>query len=130
MYLIHPSWCFHKIPRVSHSRYSSTLYHRCALNRAPCREYQFRCKKSENNLCRHGCNCIENIDHIIFTCPFYDEERKKIQNFLKKHKLAFDIKEIFSNSKINIHVETFLTNIFKNEFKTRKTNSYHCDLKS
>ena len=45
---IHPQWCFHRLSRISYSRYSSSLFYKCALNRAPCKDVHYRIQKSKN----------------------------------------------------------------------------------
>ena len=37
VHTVHPKWNFFRLSRTCHSRYSCSLYHKCVLNRAPCR---------------------------------------------------------------------------------------------
>lgn len=109
---VHTNWEFLSFPRLCHNRYGSTLLHSSILNRAPCRAFLYRCNKVDDDLCRFGCQCTEDIVHFLFHCPGNEKERNQLKTLSQNNNISFSVKEVFSNYKMQIEVEKFLINIF------------------
>ena len=94
------------------SRASNVLYHQCALGRGPTRAYEYRIGKSDSDKCRYGCDTTETIHHLL-VCPLAADKRVKVELLCTKFKLAFTLKELFTNTRLQIEVEKMLLQLFR-----------------
>ena len=117
-HLIHPSWHPRELPRSMHCRFSHVMYNCLAVNRAPFRRWLYKISRSESELCRFGCLCKEDADHVLFHCPQINSERCTIQNICSKNDIIFDLKNLMTHQSLQLPVERLLISFLSSPVST------------
>ena len=91
-----------------HSRFSHVMYHCLAVNRAPFRSWLYKIKRAKSEMCRFGCNCMEDTNHVLFTCSHVNDERLNLQTLCLKNNLPFDLPTLMTHSSLQVAVEQLL----------------------
>ena len=110
---IHPDWKSCKFNRVCHSRFTSSIYHSCAVGRGKFNGFLHKISASPSPFCRLGCtNIDEDLQHVFFDCVKNKEKIKKLKEKFIKKKFDYNLRNIFNEKKMQIDVERFLYNFF------------------
>jgi len=112
-HLIQPIWKYFKFSRICHSRTSSVLFHKCALGRAPFRQFLHRCGKHDSPMCRGGCKSEETISHVFFECKFFNDQRQELKKLCKEKNLEFNITNLFTKEPLQLKVEKIILKFFE-----------------
>ena len=59
-------------------------------------------------LCRYGCHCVENVDHVLFHCNYVNSERRTIKDLCFNQGLSFDTATIMTQPSLQMPVERML----------------------
>ena len=76
-----------------------------------CNSFRHRSLQVASPLCRHGCDCEEDITHILEVCPHYSTHRTTLRSTLSSLGLEQPIKNLLTNEKATIPIQKFLTHI-------------------
>ena len=107
-HLIHPVWNSRKLPTSMHCRYSHVLYNCAAVNRAPLRRWLYKTGRAKSELCRHGCNVVEDLDHVLNACHYVSTERTHLHFLCNKNACVYSYTDLFTNPGLQIGVEKLL----------------------
>ena len=105
---IHPKWEPRILPTAMHSRFSHVLYHCAALNRAPLRRWLYKIGRAKSELCRYGCEAVEDIDHVINDCPHVCDERCYIRKLCDNKTQCFSVINILTDPCLQFATEKLL----------------------
>ena len=97
-----------KLPVSMHSRFSHVMYNCLAVNRAPFRAWLYKIKRTKSQLCRYGCHCIENADHVLFSCPHVNIERLVLKDLCLKNNLSFNLITLMTHYSLQFAMEQLL----------------------
>ena len=111
-HIIHPQWRPRKLPRSMHSRFSHVMYNCLAVNRAPFRSWLYKIKRAKTEMCRFGCHCIEDADHVLFNCNYINDERQDLKDLCLKENLDFSLKNIMTHPSQQISTVRLLLTFF------------------
>ena len=69
---------------------------------------------SPSSLCRLGCgqNYVENVQHVFFECLKNKEKIDKLKEKFNEKKIEYNLRNLFSEDKMQIEVERFLYDFF------------------
>jgi len=111
---IHPEWKFLRFNRVCHSRFTSSVYHSCAVGRGKFNGFLHKISASPSPFCRLGCgqNSVEDLQHVFFDCLKNKEKIDKLKEKFKEKKIDYNVQNLFSENKMQIDVERFLYEFF------------------
>ena len=109
---IHPQWRPRELPRYMHSRFSHVMYNCLAVNRAPFRSWLCKIKRAKNEMCRFGCHCVENYDHVLFDCIAVQDERQALKDLCYEMKIDFNLINIMTQPSLQITTERLLLAFF------------------
>ena len=112
-HLIHPIWNYFKFSRICHSRTSSVLFHKCALGRAPFRQFLHRCGKHASPMCRGGCMTKETLSHVFLQCKYFNDQRKELTKLCEEKNLEFNLINLFTIESLQLKVKKIILKCFE-----------------
>ena len=119
-YTIHPTWKPLRWQREMKSKLTCSWYHSIAVGRGRFKSLLFKHGKTNSRACRF-CDIEDEIeDHIIFCCPVLSEQRKTLQTACKNLDVEFNLKNLFTNPKLQRKVESFLYDTFSSYINDKK----------
>ena len=109
---IHENWCRRTLHSSFVTRYAHTVYHNLALGRGPIRAITQRDMTNDLKTCRHGCGCVEDLNHLLMECKKVQSQRKAAEEVLKTKGLKLCVKTLLSceaaREKVEKLILTFL----------------------
>ena len=109
---IHPTWEYRRLPSFMHTRYSYTLMNNLALGRGPLRGTIHRKRDISLQICRHCCNQVENLNHLVNECTKMKEQREYLKKRCEKETKAYSLRTLFSDPELQIDTERMLLRFF------------------
>ena len=61
--------------------------------------------------CRFGCSVPETVEHLLITCPHLSPARDLLKCECRTRDLRYDLKTLFTDDSLKLHVERFLSKI-------------------
>ena len=108
-----------------HSRFSHVMYNCLAVNRAPFRSWLYKIKRAKSEMCRFGCHCTEDANHVLFHCKYINSERQVLKNLCLTENLDFTLINIMTHPSLQISTEQLLLAFFKSS-KWLFPYPFHC----
>ena len=63
-------------------------------------------------MCRFGCHCVENPDHVLFDCIAVQDERQALKDLCYETKIDFNLINIMTQPSLQFPVERLLLAFF------------------
>ena len=105
---IHEKWSSRKFHSSMVTRYAHSVYHNLALGRGPIRAITKRHLSEDQKHCRHGCGCVEDLQHLLLDCKAVRSQRKAVDKVLKKKGLDLSIANMLSIEDVREDVEKMI----------------------
>ena len=70
-----PSWRSAPLTSKMHSKPGSVRQLQMISGHFQCNSFRYRTSQTSSPRCRHGCECEEDIEHILKHCPHYSSKR-------------------------------------------------------
>ena len=100
---------------VSFNFFSQTIssYHQIAVGRGKFgdRFKYSKDKRSCNPNCKFGCSVISSVHHFFFDCSYCLDDILNLQDICARKRIAYDLKNLFTQPCLQIRVELFLKKI-------------------
>ena len=112
-HIIHPRWEFGNWSRLIFSRQTISSYHQIAVGRGKFgdRFKYSKNKRSCNPNCKFGCSVISSVHHFFFDCSYCIDDILNLQEICARKRIAYDLKNLFTQPCLQIRVELFLKKI-------------------
>ena len=81
-------WFFHK------SRLVSTILHRLRSGHNALNEHSNRIDATHDPMCRFCLEEVENAQHLLVECPYFERKRSPLENFFRRNNLAINLESI------------------------------------
>ena len=95
-------------------------YHSVAVGRGRFKSLLFKYGKTNSQSCRFCDIEDETENHIFFCCPVLSDCRKILHKACKSLDVEFNLKNLFTNPKLQRNVESYLYDIFHPYDKDKK----------
>ena len=109
---IHDIWIPGTIDLNMEQKSSNVLYHSISCGHSDLRFWGHKIHKCHSPLCRHGCNSIENADHVLLACNHVNNERTNIRKLCDEFYLQFQCSILLTHTKLRKPDEKLLRTFF------------------
>ena len=106
-----PEWPTSHPSSRMYSKAGSVRQLRMLSGHFDCRDHLFKIRKTATDKCRHGCNKVETIEHIIQHCPHYSDQRNQLLTAAAQHNLLPSTANILTRPELLSATQEFLHNI-------------------
>ena len=111
--IIHPRWDAGNWSRLIFSRHTISSYHQISVSRGKLvdRFKYLKDTRSCNPNFKFGCSVISSRHHFFFNCSYCIDDILNLQDICARKRIAYDLKNLFTQSCLQIRVELFLKKI-------------------
>ena len=106
-----PTWSSIPLTSKMYSKTGSVRQLQMISGHFQCNAFRLRTGQTNSPSCRHGCDCDEDITHILHHCPHYSSPRASLLSQLALHDLEPTTKNMLTNNLTTIAVQKFLTKV-------------------
>ena len=106
-----PDWKSEPLTSKMHSKPGSVRQLQMISGHFQCNEFRHRTNQAISPNCRHGCDCIEDIAHILLYCPHYSTQRAPVLSTLATYELQPTVKNMLTHEKTTLATQKFLASI-------------------
>ena len=105
------SWTRERISSQMFSKTGSVRHLQMLSGCFPCNAFLKRTNQSTSSNCRHGCEAIEDVQHVLLQCPKYCKQRSELQTNLRQLNIPPTVRNILTDKRARNACQRFLSKI-------------------